>query len=58
MRTKADNNNPFSLPVQAKRPREATRNDRTSDLGVSLAEGKANPANEPWFSNMAHRYAK
>lgn len=58
MRTSADNNNPFSLPVQSKRPQVAQRTDMTAELGISLAEGKANNLSEPWFSNMAHRYAK
>lgn len=56
MRTTADNNNPFSLPVQTKRPKAAHRDDTTSQLGMSLAEGRTNPDHEPWFSNMVRGY--
>lgn len=58
VRTKADNNNPFSLPTQVKRPRSAVREDQTSQLGMSLAEGRVSRDHEPWFSNMVRRYGR
>lgn len=58
MRTKADNNNPFSLPTQVKRPRSAVREDKTSQLGMSLAEGRVSRDHEPWYSNMVRNYGR
>ena len=56
-RKKTDMNNPFK-PAHVKPPRPSNRTDRTASLGVALAEGRANPAHEPWLANMAQAYNK
>lgn len=54
-RKKSDMNNPFK-PAYEKPPRPSNRSDRTADYGVGLADGKVNPAHEPWFRGMARAY--
>lgn len=55
VKRKSDANNPWA-PAYRKQPQPSHRGDRTSTLGVGIAEGRINPANEPWFDHMAKAY--
>ncbi|MGJ5724848.1 hypothetical protein ACSBQT_10750 [Brevibacterium sp. H602] len=55
VRKKSDMNNPWA-PAYQKPSQPAHRGDRTSSLGIGLAEGRINPSHEPWFDHMAKTY--